>query len=197
MTTSVRLVVIALSVAPMAQVATRVQPGSSSQPSCVVAHNWVQTHWDALPTSYDAYTAYPVAWQKAIYAALGPSERVSLWQTHLDRVMAIVDLTAEQRSFLASAKESLSPIILRADQGAAQELATRAEQVMGRDLTRIAFYDVGDLEKASSASSPDCSCSSNSECAQGHICRSGDCAVAQNCGAFHLFDCTGLCYSPE
>jgi len=56
MTTPFRLLVIALSAGSMTGMATLNQPASADgQPPCVAAENWVRTHRDALPTSYDAF----------------------------------------------------------------------------------------------------------------------------------------------
>lgn len=198
MTTSVRLLVIALSAGSMTQMGTlQESPSAAGQPPCVAAANWVRTHRDALPRSYDAFAAYPVIWQRKIYAALSPEQQVSLWQAHLDRVVATVDLTPTQRLFLMSVRRDYARYF-ESDAATRQHVNARAEQILGEDLTRIAFENVGGLTKTAAALQvPDCSCADNSDCATFHVCRSIQaCEPVFICGDGHD-KCTGQCYAPE
>ena len=62
------------------------------------AVRWVAKHKDHLPRGYDEVTAYPVAYQQAIYAASPPEAQSQFWVEALRRDRtARAELTAEQQ----------------------------------------------------------------------------------------------------
>ena len=196
MTTSVRFLVIALSAGTMARMITLDPPRSTTgQPACVTAKNWVRAHPEALSSSYDVYSDYPIAWQKAIYAALGTPQRVALWQAHLDRVIATVHLTPTQRSFLTEAKRDV-PKVLAGDAVILHQQEARAEQILGKDLTHTAFDDLGGLAKPATAFLDKCTCSlTGSGPGCGHPparCTSTNCDQTV-CGNYNMYTCDGSC----
>jgi hypothetical protein len=121
---------------------------------------------------------------------------VALWRAHLDLVLSTVDLTPVQRSFILSAKENV-PAYLQADADTVREFDARASQVLGRDLTLLAFHKLGDMAKPASAGTADCSCTSNDGCASHHVCKDTDCMPAKACGPFNDEWCYGQCFAPQ
>jgi len=138
-----------------------------------------------------------VIWQKKIYAALSPEEQISLWRAHLDRVLATVDVTPAQRSVLMSVRRDFTRYF-ESDAATRQQVNARAERILGEDLTRIAFDNVGGLAKTAAAFQVyDCSCAANGDCTTGHVCDTqATCEQVHHCGAGGLELCTGMCRSP-
>ena len=112
--------------------------------------------------------------------------------------MATVELTPAQRSFLESARENL-PSTFGADLAARRREEARAERVLGKDLTRLAFYNLGDAYKPAAAEGTQCFCGGYPEdpCHSGYYCKNGGCDQVSGCGYKGQDVCDGTCYSPN
>ncbi len=88
------------------------------------ALRWVAKNKDRLPRGYDEVTAYPVAYQRAIYAASDPAAQSQFWVEALRRDrLAHADLTAEQQDVFDRAIElAATERLFVADQRPATEL---------------------------------------------------------------------------
>ncbi|MER6308685.1 hypothetical protein [Streptomyces sp. NPDC001657] len=74
-------------------------PTAAAQENSEAAH-WAAAHRDNLPRTYDAVTAYPVAYQRAIFDASPPDIQSRLWIEALGRDRA-------SRTGMTSAQEDI------------------------------------------------------------------------------------------
>ncbi len=82
----------------------------SSKPACEIAQEWVSTNSDRLPKTLQEFSAFPPAYQKAIFVALSPSEKSFLWRTQLSTFLKMrTDLSTQQRGVAKEFMEFLTP----------------------------------------------------------------------------------------
>lgn len=181
-------------------------PGASAvTPECVLAEAWVEANLDALPTTLEAYRDYSIPYRNAIYSALGVEARVSLWREHL-RAVADEVTSPKQRRFLQTAPLEfyLGGIASESEVAAFEE---EAVAILGKELTRSAFYSLGGPAPVQDGNNQliDCSCRVGhdiADCSGGSRCYSHIwifdlCRNVNNCGFLDLFECTGVCiYNP-
>jgi hypothetical protein len=142
----------------------------------------------------------------AIFSAVTPSVRASLWQEQLRRFESQSDLTATQRALVAEGRTLVTPALYErepAAMAAYQKFWSRASESFVSFDQRRAWGDLGSLAGATSpAARPPkksgadwCQCStSNSafDCGGG-ACYGGGCLEFGGCGSSGTALCNGTC----
>lgn len=172
---------------------------------------WVNANKDRLPRTYSEITKYSVEYRRAIYDALPPSTRSTLWREHLRRYRAAhPELTEEQETALSRLEEyaSLESTFTapRTEGSAARRTDERIHAALvgafgAREAYAIAASlgpDEGSGPGEAGALAPACSCSTASDyCSGTSYCRavSGQCHIqTSGCGALWQYRCNGLCH---
>lgn len=169
-------------------------------PACVVAQRWVDDNIDNLPRSYDDVSQFDIAHRKAIFRALPSSDRIALWETHLDRFESLhTELFDDQRLFLGEMR-SILPTAMSLSKDEILVHAQRAKDILGFDLAKAAFVTLGTpvvVEPEYASLNPDCDCDDggsgwcgiNFDCDGGAICD----PRLWGCGFFGVEACLGRC----
>ena len=140
----------------------------------------------------------------AIFSAVTPSVRASLWQEQLRRFEAQPDLTAAQRALVAEGRTLVTPALYErqpAAMAAYQMFWSRAETSFVSFDQRRAWADLGSMAGAAPAAARPpkklgaewCQCSTSSTVDCGGPCYGGTCEPYSGCGSSGTSWCNGLC----
>jgi hypothetical protein len=147
----------------------------------------------------------------AIFNAVTPSVRASLWREQLRRFESQPDLTAAQRALVAEGRTLISPALYErepAAMAAYQRFWTRASESFMSFDQRRAWGDLGSMAGAKAAAVPvvgakppnkssadwcQCSTSTGAFDCFGAACFSADCQGFAGCGSSGSAWCNGVC----
>ena len=172
---------------------------------CEVAEEWVEANIPSLPRTYSEFGSLSPLYRKAVYNRLTLDERVTLWRSQFDAILAGQrELTPAQRAHIELVASRL-PVYL---DGAAGRRAIktdlverRTEALFGKEFGRTIFATLGP-SLAASVTPTNASVTirfANCECHIGSAwscesCASGDCTTtASGCGYLLCFSCNGKC----
>lgn len=94
--------------------------GVPTDQDCASIAGWVAENAANLPASYDELAELPIAYRRAIFNALSPAARSSLWQQHFQAYLAAhPELTPDQRAFVEEMHAAMSPELFLTDQAMA------------------------------------------------------------------------------
>lgn len=165
-------------------------------PECVLAARWVQAHSNALPTTLGEISTLPMAYRRAIQAALPPEARVALWREQLEPWAAPGSgLNDRQRAAVREVIERL-PALHSAATGRAEAraLSARVLPLFEPALGARIFAQLGPAPAAAKGFIV-CGCSRNSSAdCPGGSCEFASChPLASGCGFGGAEPCDGLC----
>ena len=189
---------------------------SSAGSSCVELKRWAQSYKASAPT-LEQLAHYDRAHRVAIFNAISPQVRASLWQEQLRRFDQRTDLTAEQHQLIAEARTVVTPALYDQEVEATKASNALKPRVKAAFTSRehmmflTNFGFTGTLPQPQTASlwnkltSPfvanaagggvGCNCSPNTawvDCGGGS-CFNGGCTVRGGCGPWGGDTCTGTC----
>lgn len=142
----------------------------------------------------------------AIFSAVTPSVRASLWQEQLRRYESQADLTASQRALVAEGRTLVTTALYErepAAMAAYQKFWSRAEVSFTSFDERRAWADLGSMAGAAApaaarppkkASADSCQCATSAgsfDC--GGTCFGGNCEPFTGCGPSGTAWCNGVC----
>jgi hypothetical protein len=194
--------------APLLTVVLTATLGSASPapepPECVVAAAWVHAHADVLPTTLAEFSTFSMAHRRAIYSALPPNVRVSLWREHMERFLRPESpLNEAQRAALRGVIARVPELTLPDREPAEQQaLIKQLATIFPRDLGVRLFVTLGDAPTSSRAgdSAPTCNCDPTAEssefrtCFDGTACTMSYCnRTTMGCGFFWNSVCMRFC----
>lgn len=116
-------------------------------PLCETAAEWVAQNHESLPTSLPEIERYHPVLRRAIFNALSPSQRESLWRAHFTRwIESDNRLSEEQKAFVESVMQRL-PLYFEPTSGKAvmveDRLEERIRETFELDLGREVFATLG------------------------------------------------------
>lgn len=169
------------------------------------ANDWVQANLSQLPQTYEEFGSHPVDYRRAIYRALSPEARQSLWRQHLSNYRDNhPQLTSEQISALAHADsyivtpDAFASIDASTTVPELDRLKTAVDAAFGSDESRRIIAILGpptDSEAPSPARLRSCTCSVISDwCDNSLRCHNDACVQHGGCGTFWNYTCDGLCH---
>ncbi|RKG96092.1 bacteriocin fulvocin C-related protein [Corallococcus carmarthensis] len=176
-------------------------PASASE-SCTAAQKHVQDWVDAnaghLPTDLDGVSRHPVAYRKAIFAALSADQKVSLWREHIRQyVAAHPKLSTQQAAVLESVFARLtSELFSQAGHAQLDLMEKQVKDAFGAEEAVAIVATLGPVEAPEAvppALAPLCQCSRASPYCGSLACRAYKCTTQSGCGTFYQFRCDGLC----
>jgi hypothetical protein len=140
----------------------------------------------------------------AIFSAVTPSVRASLWQEQLRRFESQSGLTATQRALVAEGRTLITPALYERQPAAVaayQNFWSRAEASFVSFDQRRAWGDIGSMAGAAAVARPPkkagadwCQCNTGSggfDC--GGVCYGGGCLEFGGCGSSGSALCNGMC----
>lgn len=169
---------------------------------CEIAADWVAANGENLPTTLREISTYPMAYRRAIHAALPKAVQMELWHDHIGTFLtAESTLTEEQRAFLKGVNADLAPYFEPATMVAADSaLRLRMEASFTREEAVAIFGALGPIpnEVASGAqgvvAADKCECSRSSNyCLNSYCTAAAACEIIAGCGTFWQYDCDGKC----
>jgi len=189
---------------------------SSTGSSCVELKRWAQSYQGTAPT-LEQLARYDRAHRVAIFNAVSPQVRASLWQEQLRRFDQRADLTMEQHQLIAEARQVVTPALY--DHEAEATKASNALKLRVKAaftsrehmlfLTNLAFTGTLPAQPQTASlwnklvspfvvnAEPGVGCSCNPatvgwDCGGGS-CFTGGCTVRGGCGIWGGDTCTGTC----
>lgn len=171
------------------------KPLSSGTGACASAEQWVNDNIDHLPSTYDEFAKYQVAYRTKIYARLPLQTRAAFWRVHLDRFIATHQLTDDQADLIRTVRANVADFV-KPDAYAMDTLVyARAQKVLGKQLAQDAFVNLVAMRPADLFT--ECSCSDvHGGCSAGYGCQKNSCTSVA-CGAFGTDTCDGTCEKPK
>lgn len=175
-----------------------------AEKKCATAAAWVTKNKERLPRTYDEFIEYPMAYRRAIFAALPATAKSMLWAEQLTRYQAANQLSPEQAAVIRTGQRLLRPALYEQAGNAEAKrglegLTETAVSAFGPKTGRALFGTLGPADPAqhSSRELPDnsCTCSTASnKCDNDTYCQSGFCATSSwGCGDGWFYECDGLC----
>ncbi|WP_125728252.1 bacteriocin fulvocin C-related protein [Kibdelosporangium aridum] len=175
-----------------------------AQPGMSKARRWALANADRLPTAYDDVISYPMAYRKAIVAALPPHTRSALWAEHIRRFQAAQPmLTGPQKEVIGEALRVVSrSFTADGNQAAPDALYEAAVAAFGVDKAQELLKTLGPKSDAvapaaSGAELEDCENACKTDgCGGGEVCYAEpwNCnRTSVGCGIFWLSPCDGTC----
>lgn len=174
---------------------------SASDTHCTSLRAWAHAFENTTMT-LDQIARFDRPHRLAIFSAVTPSVRASLWREQLRRLEAQSDLTTTQRALVAEGRTLITPALYErepAAMSAYQTFWTKASESFVSFDQRRAWGDIGALAGAAAApakrSGADwCQCSTASggfDC--GGACYSSACQPFGGCGSSGTNWCNGVC----
>jgi hypothetical protein len=176
---------------------------SASDTHCSSLRRWAHA-FENTSLTLDQIARFDRAHRLAIFSAVTPSVRASLWQEQLRRYESQADLTAAQRALVAEARTLVTPALYErqpAAMEAYQKFWSRASGSFVSFDQRRAWGDLGAVAGAKAAAKPPktnaggCECSTASagfDCG-GVQCFAGGCEEFPGCGPNGSGWCNGIC----
>jgi hypothetical protein len=178
---------------------------SAADTHCTTLRQWAHA-FEQTSMTLDQIARFDRPHRLAIFNAVTPSVRASLWQEQLRRFESQPDLTSTQRAFVAEARTLITPALYEhqpAATAAYQQFWTRAANSFESFDQRRAWADIGALAGAkASARPPKKAGAAGCECNPGSVgfdCGGGTCFTGTGCGEFAGCGssgsgwCNGLC----
>lgn len=192
--------------------------GVTTNQDCASIASWVAENAGNLPTSYEEVVEIPIGYRRAVFNALRPAARSSLWQQHFQAYLAAhPELSLDQRAFVEEMHAKMSPELFSADQSissnekrtafieAAERRAAASfpqSEVPGLLSNIGPLASTGDMEaRHSGLEAVSCECNDRDDwcwnrLGGGYTCVSGasECDPQPlGCGRFWLQSCNGMC----
>jgi hypothetical protein len=174
---------------------------ATSDASCESLRRWAQTFQHRSPT-LDEVATHDRAHRLAIFNAVAPSVRSSLWQEQLRRFTQQSDLSAAQRALVREARELATPAFYDRDPAlvrAFQSFWARAEAAFPSQEHRRVLFDLGSVVPTSNQARRTtaqifCDChAGGSDCVPGSCGSGGGCTSWAGCGPLGNQICNGMC----
>jgi hypothetical protein len=155
---------------------------SASDTHCSSLRKWAHA-FENTTLTLDQIARFDRPHRLAIFGAVSPSVRASLWREQLRRFEAQPDLTAAQRALIAEGRTLVTPALYEREAAAMhayQQFWTRASEAFGSTEQRRNWSDLGSVAGAVSmaAKPPRTKSAEGCQCSNAH----------------GLFDCGGSCY---
>ena len=179
---------------------------SASDTHCTSLRAWAHA-FENTPMTLEQIARFDRPHRLAIFSAVTPSVRASLWQEQLRRFEGAPELSAEQRALVAEGRTLITPKLYErepAAMAAYQKFWSRAAESFVSFDQRRAWGDIGSMAGAvapAAAARPPkkmgadwCQCNTGSgqlDC--GGACFSSDCQGFSGCGASGTSWCNGIC----
>jgi hypothetical protein len=179
---------------------------SASDTHCSSLRRWAHA-FEKTSLTLDQIARFDRPHRLAIFSAVTPSVRASLWQEQLRRFESQPDLTATQRALVVEARALVTPALYErqpAAMEAYQKFWSRASESFVSFDQRRAWGDLGAVAGAKAAAvgppksktnSDWCQCSTASmlfDCGGG-LCFAGGCQEFAGCGPNGSGWCNGIC----
>lgn len=181
---------------------------SASDTHCSSLRRWAHA-FETTSMTLDQIARFDRAHRLAIFSAVTPSVRASLWQEQLRRFEAQPGLTATQRALVAEGRALITPALYErqpAAMAAYQMFWARASESFASFDQRRAWGDIGSMAGAPAAAAAaarppkklgadwcQCSTSSASFDCFGGPCYGGGCEAFSGCGSSGTNWCNGFC----
>ena len=210
---------------PLVAITTGALTAARSSPpmsSCQSAANWASAHRGELPQTYAEIIRYPTGYRRAIQEQLALSVRREMWRTQYRVYAESGLLDAAQRVFMAKIEGTLVEMFNERTKQVRREqlgdsISSVAVTVLGRDLTRKIFFQLGpeDAERVPSyfhlasnnrrglpnlPAETNCTCHygvPRPECTALQECKESSCTANSGCGTDGLYSCNGMCGGGE
>jgi hypothetical protein len=177
---------------------------SASDTHCSSLRKWAHAFENSSLT-LDQIARFDRPHRLALFSAVSPSVRASLWREQLRRFESQSDLTAAQRALVAEGRALITPALYErepAAMAAYQKFWSRAEASFVSFDQRRAWGDIGSIAGATSPAARPmkragvgwCECSMASglfDC--GGTCYGADCQPFGGCGSSGTNLCNGVC----
>jgi hypothetical protein len=192
-----------------------VPTSASSGSSCTELKRWAQSYGGTSPT-LDQLTHYDRAHRVAIFNAISPQVKATLWQDQLHRFDQRTDLTTTQHNLIAEVQTYITPRLYthedKALTSAFDELTPRVKAAFPSQehkgfLTDVAFTGIAPKPQIMTmwdqltnpfvvhAQATPCNCNTGTgwaECWSG-FCAGGSCITQGGCGLAGEKTCNGTC----
>jgi hypothetical protein len=184
---------------------------ASSETACEARARWAAEYERTTPApTLDDFAKFDRAHRVAIFNAVSPEVRASLFQEQLRRFHQRPDLTASQRALITEGITLLTPSLYRKDPAATQSFRafwSRAESSFTSPDQRRPWLDIG-ISSASSSNTPslletsltmprlaeNCECSAGWQTDCGSWgCEHSNCNQQGGCGPGGAYTCDGIC----
>lgn len=172
---------------------------ATTENPCTTLKTWAAVYRGVSP-SLDDLARFDRAHRIAIFNAVTPAVRASLWQEQLRRFDQRTDLSAAQHALLQEAAAVTTPALYaREPQAVAAHEAfwAKAEQAFTTPRDRRVMFDLGAVAPtfdATAARGVSCNCSrsSSGEC-DGACSATSACSMFVGCGPSGTSMCNGMC----
>jgi len=181
---------------------------ASSESACEANARWAAEYERTTPApTLDDFARFDRPQRVALFNAVSPDVRSSLFQEQLRRFSERPDLTSAQRALIAEGALLLTADLYRKDPVATQSFRTfwsRADASFTSPDQRRAWFDIGGLNAARSEvllvdsanalkASATCDCSVTFQDCGSWACWEGSCNQTGGCGPGATFRCDGIC----
>lgn len=200
---SLALVVCGLLLASQAFVVSAPR-SSASDTHCSSLRAWAHA-FEKSSLTLDQIARFDRPHRLAIFSAVSPSVRASLWREQLRRFEAQSDLTTTQRALVAEGRTLITPALYEREPAATaayQKFWSKASESFVSFEQRRAWGDLGSLAGAEAAAARPpkklgadwCQCGTSSAAVDcGGPCYGGGCVEFSGCGSSGTNWCNGFC----
>jgi hypothetical protein len=183
---------------------------SASDTHCTSLRAWAHA-FEKTSLTLDQIARFDRPHRLAIFNAVTPSVRASLWQEQLRRFESQSDLTAGQRALVVEGRTLITPALYEREPGAMaayQKFWSRASESFVSFEQKRAWGDLGAVAgaeavaaKAAAAKPPQKTNADYCQCAYGNgafdcfgaPCYGGGCIEFSGCGSSGVAWCNGIC----
>jgi hypothetical protein len=176
---------------------------SASDTHCSSLRAWAHA-FENTSLTLDQIARFDRPHRLAIFSAVTPSVRASLWQEQLRRFESQSELTGAQRALVAEGRTLITPALYErepAAMAAYQKFWSRASESFVSFDQKRAWGDLGSMAGAKTAAKPPRTNSDGCQCSTAHSsfdCWGGTCFGAMcepfvGCGAMGNALCNGYC----
>ncbi|MBZ4410297.1 bacteriocin fulvocin C-related protein [Myxococcus sp. XM-1-1-1] len=180
-------------------------PTQAKAQECIEAQAWVEAHAKQLPTQYDEFARFSLAYRKAIFAKLSPEAQSNLWKQHYQQYLEThPNLDKAQVEFIQKLLGVFTPSLFAQGSSVSTvgaDLARIKEQatsLFGQTEATLLLATLGPQEQASAAGNKaNCSCSTASDyCPILTFCTTGTACsyTPTGCGTGWVYACNGDCF---
>lgn len=183
---------------------------ASSESACEAMARWATAYERETPApTFDEFASFDRAHRVAIFNAVTPDVRASLFQEQLRRFSQRPDLTAAQRALIAEGLTLITPSLYRKEPAASQSFRrfwSRAESSFTSPDQRRPWMDIGNssassshvfsaLDKPLSVSrlGEPCECNFSWQDCGSWSCMETNCNQQSGCGSGGAYTCDGIC----
>jgi hypothetical protein len=182
--------------------------GVRADADCAAIHDWVARNASQLPTKYADLVRYPMPYRRAIFSALDPEAKSSLWKEHFEHYRnEHPDLTAAQAAYIEKLVSSISAEFYSrlnddpAVKKSLDQLKAEGSALFDRDSLGRLVSQLGPDPDPASGRQPlqlygGCTCNTDDDwCSWGYDCVGGNCNdTVDGCGWWGNDPCNGLCH---